>query len=282
MTHSRPVLVGADGTGSAVRAVAWAAEEAGLRSCPLVIVCAGGATGNAARVLERARTIARATADVDVRVELWAGDPAEILTVRSLDADLLVVGCGAGRFDTPAPATVSRRAGCPVVAVRAAAGRPVPDRARPIVVAVDGSPDSRAAVDLAARIADERGSPLVAVHVWFESPAAAVRRLRHREPEPGREAAERLLGGCLAGQADRYPGLVVRREIVRGLPTWSLLERSDSAQLMVVGRGGHGRRTPGRRTRALLRGGVCPVAIACAGSPTQRSRPVLARVARAG
>ncbi|WP_214369753.1 universal stress protein [Pseudonocardia sp. H11422] len=282
MTGSRPVLVGADGAGRAVQAVAWAAEEAGLRSCPLVIVRVGDAPGGGARVLERARTIALATADVEVRVERWTGDPAEALIVRSQDADLLVVGNGTGWFDASAAATVSRRAGCPVVVVRAAAGRPVPDRDRPIVVAVDGSADSRVAVDVATRVADERGSLLVAVHVWFESPVAAVRRLRRRECEPGREAAERLLAGCLAGHTDRHPGLAVRREIVRGLPAWSLLERSDSAQLMVVGRGGHGRRALCRSTRTLVRNGVCPVAIARAGSPPENIRPVLACGARDG
>ncbi|NMH97618.1 universal stress protein [Pseudonocardia acidicola] len=282
------VLVGADGSGPALRAVAWAAEEAALHARPLEIVCVSEPTDTAAGILDRARTIARAVADVPVRIRCRAGRPAEVLTELSREAGLLVVGHrGGGGVDRPAHSsvavTVGRRAACPVLVVRAAAGRPVPDRARPIVVAVDGSPDSRAAVDVAAQIARERGGVLVAVHVWFERPADALRRLCRREHEPAREAARRLLADCLAGTAALHPGLTVHPEVMRGSPTWSLLELSDSAQLLVVGRGGHGRRALGRTTWALLHGGACPVAVVGPRPALpDRLRPVLAGGTRGG
>ncbi|WP_214369166.1 universal stress protein [Pseudonocardia sp. H11422] len=91
----------------------------------------------------------------------------------------------------------------------------MPDRDRPIVVGVDDSPDSRAAVEFAVQLADRRGSDLLAVHVWTEHPTDVLRRPGRREAEPAREAAERMLGECLAGYAERHPDLPVRRDVVR-------------------------------------------------------------------
>ena len=85
------VVVGVDGSGPSVRAVAWAAEEARLRGRPLQIVCVvrqGSHTPGpeeAERVLGRARTIARiGSPDGDVRVSCaaaplprcWPSSPA--------------------------------------------------------------------------------------------------------------------------------------------------------------------------------------------------------------
>ena len=64
----RPIVVGVDGTTTALRAVAWAAEEARLRQRPLRIVNAapylgtpdgpGPARGRPDAVLARARSVA--------------------------------------------------------------------------------------------------------------------------------------------------------------------------------------------------------------------------------
>jgi nucleotide-binding universal stress UspA family protein len=100
--------------------------------------------------------------------------------------------------------------------------------------------------------------------VWPEHVPAILRRLARRETEPGREAADRLLANGLAGHSERHPGLRMRREVVRGRPAWSLLELSDSAQLIVVGRPGRAgfAGTPfGSCTGLLLRASTCPVAV---------------------
>jgi len=269
-----PVVVGVDGSGWSVRALAWAAEEARLRGRPLHIVCvlpAGrhecGAL-DAESVLGRARTIARMN-DPHGRVstEVRRGVPATVLAELSTCADLLVLGHRGGDgvvgpvFDSTAH-TLARTTAGPLVVVRAAPGRPVPDRDRPVVVGVDESPDSRAAIEFAVHLADRRGSELVAVHVWSEHPSQAVRRLTRRELEPGREAADRLLAECIAGHAAHHPGLQVRREVVSGRPAWALLELSDSAQLVVVGgRGRTGLARLGSCAEVLVQASTCPVAI---------------------
>ena len=212
------VVVGVDGSGPSVRAVAWAAEEARLRGRPLQIVCVvrqGSHTPGpeeAERVLGRARTIARiGSPDGDVRGELRRGARASVLAELSGGAELLVVGhrrgdgvSGPGLGSTAL--ALARTAASPVVVVRAAPGRPVPD----------GAPNSGATVEFAVQLAMRRGSELIAVHVWPEHVPAILRRLARRETEPGREAADRLLANSLAGHSERHPGLRMRREVVRG------------------------------------------------------------------
>ena len=132
------VVVGVDGSGPSVRAVAWGAEEARLRGRPLQIVCVvrqGSHTPGpeeAERVLGRARTIARiGSPDGDVRGELRRGARASVLAELSGGAELLVVGhrrgdgvSGPGLGSTAL--ALARTAASPVVVVRAAPGRPVP------------------------------------------------------------------------------------------------------------------------------------------------------------
>jgi nucleotide-binding universal stress UspA family protein len=270
------VVVGVNGSGPSVRAVAWAAEEARLRGRPLQIVCVlrqGSYTPGpeeADRVLRRARTIARiGSPGGDVRGELRRGDPASVLAELSGGAELLVVGHRrgdgvSGRGLGSTALALALTSASPVVVVRAAAGRPVPDRDRPIVVGVDDATNSGATVEFAVQLAMRRGSELIAVHVWPEHVPAILRRLARRETEPGREAADRLLANGLAGHMERHPDLRMRREVVRGRPAWSLLELSDSAQLIVVGRPGRAgfAGTPfGSCTGLLLRASTCPVAV---------------------
>jgi nucleotide-binding universal stress UspA family protein len=132
------------------------------------------------------------------------------------------------------------------------------------VVGVDATPDSRPAVEFAVRLAERRGSDLLAVHIYTEHAADILRRLGCRETEPAREAGARLLAECLTGQAERFPDLRIRPEVIRGWSPWTLVELSDSAQMIVVGRGepgGRRRRGLGGCAIGLLRASSCPVAI---------------------
>ena len=61
---------------------------------------------------------------------------------------------------------LSARAACPVVVVRGIETDPVVPRPEPVVVGVDGSPGSTAALVFAVEAAVLRGVPLVAVHAW--------------------------------------------------------------------------------------------------------------------
>jgi nucleotide-binding universal stress UspA family protein len=109
---------------------------------------------------------------------------------------------------------------------------------RTIVVGVDGSPDSRRAVEWAADLAAERGARVVAVH--------AVGLLAHERGDPA--------GGHLAPQLqawtealDRLGGGLVERRLVAGEPVRVLLDsvEESGADLVVVGTRGAGARTAG-------------------------------------
>ena len=258
------VVVGVDGSGPSVRAVAWAAEEARLRGRPLQIVCVvrqGSHTPGpeeAERVLGRARTIARiGSPDGDVRGELRRGARASVLAELSGGAELLVVGhrrgdgvSGPGLGSTAL--ALARTAASPVVVVRAAPGRPVPD----------GAPNSGATVEFAVQLAMRRGSELIAVHVWPEHvPPSCVGSLAGR-----RSQAARPPTGCspTASPATRSVIPACGCDAKSSAGAWFLLELSDSAQLIVVGRAGRAgfASTPlGSCTGLLLRASTCPVAV---------------------
>jgi len=104
---------------------------------------------------------------------------------------------------------------------------------RTIVVGVDGSPDSRRAVEWAAKLAAETGARVVAVH--------AVGLLEHEPGDP--------TGAHLAPDLDRWtagldglgPGRVDRR-LVAGDPVGALTAAAGDAgaDLVVVGSRGVG------------------------------------------
>ena len=93
----------------------------------------------------------------------------------------------------------------------------------PVVVGVDGSPESRAAVDLAGWEAHRRRSPLYLVQ------AAA-------DPQRARERLE----GHAWRLHDRYPELCTTTTVGPGDPGTVLVDRSRTAALVVVGARGLG------------------------------------------
>jgi nucleotide-binding universal stress UspA family protein len=103
---------------------------------------------------------------------------------------------------------------------------PVPPSAAPVVVGVDGPPASESATAIAFDEASRRGVDVVAVH-GFDHPDTSM--------------AEALLGQRLAGWQERYPDVALHRITTRDHPADALLDQSRRAQLMVVGRRGHGR-----------------------------------------
>jgi nucleotide-binding universal stress UspA family protein len=109
----------------------------------------------------------------------------------------------------------------------------------PVVVGVDGSPRSLDAVELAAREAALRNTPLHAVYAYNGAvpigPSAASRLegdLRDDTERIVQEAADRARATA--------PTVTVTGEVVTGTPTAALLERSCTASLVVVGDRGLG------------------------------------------
>jgi nucleotide-binding universal stress UspA family protein len=155
-------------------------------------------------------------------------------------------------------------AACPVVIVRTQPlGKPNTDG--PVVVGVDGSPASEAAIAFAFEQASRRGRRLVAVHTWQEV---------FLDPELGdrvsfdtnflEERERELLAQRLAGWQEKYPDVVVTRVVTKGLPVRALLEYGEDAELIVVGSrglGGYQGMLLGSTSQALVHHAPCPVAV---------------------
>jgi nucleotide-binding universal stress UspA family protein len=144
-----------------------------------------------------------------------------------------------------------------------------------IVVGVEGSPGSLAALRFALAEARLRGDRLVALHAWMLPveeavhpflllvPGAEGPPLPELQEALGSAATERL-DAALAQVADESVGVEVERRLVEGSPAATLVEASEGADLLVVGSRGHG------GFRSLLLGSVsqqcahyarCPVVI---------------------
>jgi hypothetical protein len=93
----------------------------------------------------------------------------------------------------------------------------------PVVVGVDASSMSLAAVDLAAEEAMARVAPLVVLHAVEDGDDAAMR------------AAHRLVAVAVAQTRAEHPGLAVSGEVVVDDPVAALVARASGASLLVVG-----------------------------------------------
>ncbi len=285
---ARPVVAGVDGSECALHAVRWAAAEAVRRRRPLRLVAAhtwpsGTRAGTPDLgvdpqavlrevVLGRLATAAAAATAVarDLPVEQveTTGSPAAVLQAESTRAELVVLGDRglggfAGLLIGSVAVALAAHAACPIVVVRG----PEPDRmvprSEPVVVGVDGSPTSEGAVAFAFEAAALRGVALVAVHIWFDMVVDAT--MAPLIDWDVMEADEReVLAERLAGWAEKYPDVAVRRLVARDRPARALVEESGRAQLVVVGsrgRGGISGLLLGSVSQALLHHAACPVAV---------------------
>jgi nucleotide-binding universal stress UspA family protein len=137
----------------------------------------------------------------------------------------------------------------------------------PVVVGVDGSPTSEAAIAFAFESAELLGAPLIAVHSWTDrnldgpvisSMAVVV------DPERIARCESILLAERLAGWAEKFPDVSVRPSVVHELPTPALLEYARTARLIVVGSRGHsqiGGLLLGSTSQALIARSTSPVVV---------------------
>jgi nucleotide-binding universal stress UspA family protein len=80
----------------------------------------------------------------------------------------------------------------------------------------------------------------------------------------GQEDEQRVLAEALAGVADRYPDVAIRRSVIRGSARVLLTERSRTAQLVVVGdrgSGGFAGLALGSVSQHLIYHAGCPAAV---------------------
>jgi len=280
------ILVGVDGSPSSVAAVEWAARSAALHNLPLGLIhvlapqvvmtfpetpMPPGYTEwqreQGERHLREAVTRAGELApEQSIEAQTIVGSTVPTLVDMSREAVRLVVGSrGHGRLRRSLLGSVSsslvRHAHCPVAVIH----ETHPHSAdAPVVVGIDGSPVSEAATGLAFEEASLRGVELVAVYAWHDTGMLDF---------PGIDMAamasdgELALAERLAGWHERYPDVTVRRVVVGDRPADQLVERSQEAQLVVVGSHGRGGFT------GMLLGSVSLAVVQSAHSPVLVVRP---------
>ncbi|WP_127131241.1 universal stress protein [Georgenia sp. SYP-B2076] len=292
------VVVGVDGSARAELAVAWAAEEAvrrGLRlhilhAFPLDFSMVANDLLSAAEAREMGERICEAAADrartshpgLRVSSEVRLARPAPTLVDASRDAAVLVVAArGRGAVSGKLLGSVSRHvaanAHSPVVVIR----HPQARGPLPVVVGVDRSARSTAALAFALADASRRGVPLRAVHATHADVAAGT-----PAPDPGpsaprpgppargrgpsatdrrarRAGTEQLLRSVM-DVASRFPAVEVDFQQVRARPVEALLRQSGEAGLLVVGSRGLAGLTGlvrGSVSQGLLSRAECAVAV---------------------
>ncbi|MGI5129960.1 universal stress protein [Pseudonocardia sp. CA-107938] len=282
-----PVLVGIDGSPSSLRAARWAAREAVRRGTGLRLVHAFGPmpviapdrldVGLPSDGDHRGHLLARARDDLDaaavaavaeapglrVDSEVLPDFPITCLVAESRHAELVVIGDRgrggvAGVFLGSVAVALAARAACPVVVVR---GDREPDATDPVVVGVDGSSVSDAAVAFAFEAAAARGAGLVAVHTWEN--VLSDELVVGIELKTVLDAERRHLVEVLAPHRARFPGVAVRMQVRMGRPDRALCAAAERAQLVVVGSRGRGAFAGlfGSVSHALLHRCPCPVVV---------------------
>ncbi|CCK32498.1 UspA domain-containing protein [Streptomyces davaonensis JCM 4913] len=284
-----PVVVGVDGSESSLSAVEIAAREAALRGVGLRLVHAFGwpslhvpprvppwspasagvrelIDGTLTEAERRAHTIAP---HLDIAREVVVGEPLMVLELETRTASLAVVGSrGLSRFGSlllgSTAGHLAAHGRCPVLIVR---GRPEP--AGPVLLAVDGSPRSEAAVEFAFAHASLHGTGLLALHAWntrtervYDSPGDPP--FVTYDEDRLHDEEERVLAEALGGLGEKYPDVEVERRLVRGRIRHTLIEATAEAGLVVVGARGRGGFTGlllGSVSQAVLHHAECPVAV---------------------
>lgn len=278
MTTTLPILVAYDGSTDARRAVQWAATESLRSDVPVHVIAVneilpptwGGVGGtvvvtegyvlDSSVLLEEA---AKALADagvMNVTTGQRTGPVVSELVLAAESASVLVLGSqGHGAAGEALLGSVSqhlaRHATCPVVVVR----EPRDSGARRIIVGIDGSTTSAAALDYACRRAESTGETVVAMHAW------RVRKPSTREPRDADVGErERLLAESVAGMREDHPDVRLEQEVVLVSPEQCLVDASASASLVVVGSRGLGYFSGlllGSVSQAVLHRATCPVAV---------------------
>ncbi|WP_190814242.1 universal stress protein [Saccharopolyspora pogona] len=289
--NDKPVVVGIDGSSSAVHAVRWAAAEAHRRRTGLHVVFSDVASlvylperpmvalpdsysaavqRQARGWLEQAQDVANREAPaVDVDTAIRAGAPESVLISESQTAQLVVVGSrGLGGFTGLIVGSVAvalaGHAHCPVAVVR---GPEIAVADAPVVVGVDGSRGAETALTCAFEAAAMRGVGLRAVHTWYS--VVGDETWDSQQAGGGWASVqadeERLLAELLSGWSEKYPDVDVRRFVTRDKPARALLEHAKHAQLVVVGARGRGGFTGlmlGSTSQQLVYHSPCPVIVA--------------------
>lgn len=137
------------------------------------------------------------------------------------------------------------------------------DRVPRIVVGVDGSPSSRAALRWAVRYAGLVGGRVEAVSAW-EVPGMASWSAPAVDTDFDEGEAERGLVDEVRAVLGEDGGSLVRERLVRGNAAEVLVDAAQGAEMLVVGSRGHGsfrRALLGSVSQQVAHHATCPVTI---------------------
>ena len=258
------IVVGVDDSPAATAAVEWAAHDAELRRIPLTLVhaispnltswrdnhlppgLAQWQKEHGHRLLEDAAKIIEKTCQhsgpTEIHSQVMASAAVPTMIDLSKDAEMVVAGCyGDGRSSSRRLGSVSsgllRHASCPVAIVHT--GETVAPRGdrMPVVVGIDGSPESKSAAAIAFNEASRRRVGLVVLHAWSD---VDVSEWPDLDWPAAQSMSEQMLDDRLVRWQEQYPEVNVRRIIARDQPTRQLVAHSAEAQLLVVGSRGRG------------------------------------------
>jgi nucleotide-binding universal stress UspA family protein len=269
------IVVGVDGTSTALRAVEWAVAEARLRGVAMEILHAAPYAADpspdlghqrADAILARAYTVAhRAEPDVPVATRTSTDQPVSALLDASSHVGLLVVGMGGrGRASDlvigSTALTISGRARNPVIVAR---GRRHPrDTNRPVAVGVDDVLNDAATLNFAFADARRHRGPIVVVHARHGAGQVADRISGNERI--GRYLDLAHLARVLTPWTEAYPDVPIKIDMPVGHPSTALLGAAPQARLLVIG--SRGRNAPSRAlfgstSREVLRRSPTPVAV---------------------
>lgn len=251
------IVVGTDGSDGSRKAANWAAREAKVRGRGVTLthailpMAASSAFGIAIpprldliddlrmSVIEDLTGLAADLDCLDVEVVVEIGTPSALLLAASDTAEMLVLGSrGRGGFTSlllgSVGSQVAAHANCPVIVVRdnPRAG------ASEILVGLDGSQNSIAALGFAFDEASRHGFTLVAVHAWDVPSFDLIITGDGSIPLPMEHVADeviRLSAEILSGYTEQYPDVKVVEHLVRAPAVRALLDSASNAAMIVLG-----------------------------------------------
>lgn len=273
------ILVGYDGSGGSDLALSWADELARVTRRPLLVLISEVDPTQILEVTSDWHVTRMAQIEADVRgrlkdspapepmVEIVDTAPAPAMINASREASLVVLGArGHNLFSGVVLGSVSqhvsRHAACPVVVVR----QPHDPQAR-VVVGIDGSAGSRAALAFGFEQADRTGSSLTVIHAWrsmAHGRGAVMGAPFDERLAKETSVAKRILAEAVAGFAERFPDVALVTEAIPVAPSRCLVDASRSAALVVVGSRGRGAFAElmlGSVSQAVLHHAQCSVAV---------------------
>lgn len=280
------VVVGVDGSPDSALALAWAVRQAArdLRHVTLVHACGvpgpmdgfedlvaaeEGRRAAGRAIVRKAHDQLRATRGrVGVESLVAAGHPEVVLSEASETAAMVVVGArgrsAVGRSLLGKVSTeLAHEAHCPVVVVREATAL---DEG-PVVLGVDGTPASTAAIEFAFHLASTRRLPLIVMHATWdreERDASVIATRSYAAMVDRLEQEGMLLADVIASVAEKYPDVTVTEDFRSGDPVRHLVGASERASVVVVGIRARGRFHTNLRTsvsHAVAERAECPVVV---------------------